>query len=94
MLKFVAATILAVHSWDKEGHAAIGMTTMSAIKGDALANIKRLLKGKDIVDVSRWTESLLQKYHSLEPMFYQMQNQDPSDPNCNNFNPLNPCPGK
>ncbi len=41
-----------ITAYDQDGHEAIGMTVMSAVKhGKVYTQLKKLLKGKDAVDV-------------------------------------------
>lgn len=69
---------LAAHAWDADGMAAIGMTTMSGVRGDALTQLKRLLGGKDVVDIAHWPKSVVNKYPELDAIFQQFQDRDPS----------------
>merc|ERR1719487_2903536 len=62
-----------VYAWDKDGHEAIGMTTMSAIEGPALAQLKRLMGGKDAVDVAAWAHKVNKKYPWTTALHYQRQ---------------------
>eukprot|EP01056_Protomagalhaensia_sp_Gyna25_P005792 Protomagalhaensia_sp_Gyna_25__5791@NODE_84_length_5393_cov_96_575458_g65_i0_p2_GENE_NODE_84_length_5393_cov_96_575458_g65_i0NODE_84_length_5393_cov_96_575458_g65_i0_p2_ORF_typecomplete_len400_score76_92S1P1_nuclease/PF02265_16/3_1e27_NODE_84_length_5393_cov_96_575458_g65_i0301229 len=85
-----------VYGWDTDGHSAIGMTIMSGIKGPALTQLKRLLGGKDVVDVAGFGPSVVQKYPDLAPLFEMQQDLDPDKElsNCTRFDPDYPCPNK
>lgn len=60
-------------AWKSDGLSAIGMTTMSGLQGAALSQLKRLLKGKDVVDVSHWSDMLVSHYPDLAPLFEQRE---------------------
>ncbi|CEM27184.1 unnamed protein product [Vitrella brassicaformis CCMP3155] len=60
-------------AWDKDGHEAIGMTAMSALKGKALAQLKRLMGGKDAVDVSEWAHKVNKQYPWTTALHFQPQ---------------------
>mmetsp|Transcript_49801 Transcript_49801/g.132095 ORF Transcript_49801/g.132095 Transcript_49801/m.132095 type:complete len:348 (-) Transcript_49801:39-1082(-) len=49
-------------AWDKDGHEAIGMTIMSALQHDPVHEVKRLMHGKDTVDVAAWAHKVNKKY--------------------------------
>eukprot|EP00386_Alphamonas_edax_P008732 GDKI01028428.1.p1 GENE.GDKI01028428.1~~GDKI01028428.1.p1 ORF type:complete len:270 (-),score=76.60 GDKI01028428.1:200-1009(-) len=61
--------------WDKEGHEAIGMTAMSALKGKALQQVKRLMGGKDVVDISDWAHKVNKLYPWTEKLHFQPQTE-------------------
>eukprot|EP00922_Rhytidocystis_sp_ex-Travisia-forbesii_P024753 GHVS01036317.1.p1 GENE.GHVS01036317.1~~GHVS01036317.1.p1 ORF type:complete len:428 (-),score=54.38 GHVS01036317.1:137-1324(-) len=60
-------------AWNVQGHEAIGMTAMSALKGGALSQIKRLMNGKDVVDVSNWAHKVNQKFPVTSPLHFFRQ---------------------
>jgi len=62
-----------VSAWDKEGHEAIGMTTMSALDVVATANIKHLMGGKDAADVAAWAHKVNKKYPWTTELHFQRQ---------------------
>eukprot|EP01066_Platyproteum_vivax_P008786 Platyproteum_vivax@DN3770_c0_g1_i2.p1 len=62
-----------VFAWDRDGHEAIGMTAMSALKGKAVSQVKRLMNGKDVVDVSGWAHLVNAKYPATKAMHFQAQ---------------------
>eukprot|EP00916_Digyalum_oweni_P011168 GHVL01018543.1.p1 GENE.GHVL01018543.1~~GHVL01018543.1.p1 ORF type:complete len:390 (+),score=71.38 GHVL01018543.1:84-1253(+) len=62
-----------VRCWDQDGHEAIGMTAMSALKGKALSQVKRLMNGKDVVDVAGWAHLVNAKYNGTIAMHFQGQ---------------------
>eukprot|EP01054_Gregarina_sp_Poly1_P000143 Gregarina_sp_Poly_1__142@NODE_1031_length_5291_cov_107_018185_g716_i0_p1_GENE_NODE_1031_length_5291_cov_107_018185_g716_i0NODE_1031_length_5291_cov_107_018185_g716_i0_p1_ORF_typecomplete_len394_score50_72S1P1_nuclease/PF02265_16/1_8e30Gemini_mov/PF01708_16/0_28_NODE_1031_length_5291_cov_107_018185_g716_i0541235 len=83
-------------TWDTDGHAAVGMTVMSGVRGPALTQLKRLLGGKDVVDVAPWSRSVVKKYPQLEHIFENQQDLDPIQEvaNCSAFDPTYLCPNK
>lgn len=60
-------------AWDKDGHEAIGMTTMSALQNGPAAQVKRLMGGKDAVDVAVWAHKVNKKYTWTTALHYQRQ---------------------
>eukprot|EP00922_Rhytidocystis_sp_ex-Travisia-forbesii_P057784 GHVS01085525.1.p1 GENE.GHVS01085525.1~~GHVS01085525.1.p1 ORF type:complete len:382 (+),score=73.19 GHVS01085525.1:127-1272(+) len=62
-----------VHAWNIHGHEAIGMTAMSALKGGALSQLKRLMNGKDVVDVSSWAQRVNQKFPATSSLHFFKQ---------------------
>jgi len=67
-----AAVLLACASaWDKDGHEAVGMTTMSALDADATAEVKHLMGGRDAVDVAAWAHKVNKKYPWTEELHFQ-----------------------
>jgi len=60
-------------AWDKDGHEAIGMTTMSALEGAAVAQVKHLMGGRDAVDVAAWAHKVNKKYPWTVPLHFQPQ---------------------
>eukprot|EP01053_Blabericola_migrator_P009388 Blabericola_migrator_1__9387@NODE_506_length_7963_cov_38_720618_g388_i0_p4_GENE_NODE_506_length_7963_cov_38_720618_g388_i0NODE_506_length_7963_cov_38_720618_g388_i0_p4_ORF_typecomplete_len397_score64_17S1P1_nuclease/PF02265_16/7_9e31_NODE_506_length_7963_cov_38_720618_g388_i067727938 len=90
----IGALLFTAQAWDTDGHSAIGMTIMSGIKGPALTQLKRLLGGKDVVDVAPWAPAVVKKYPTLERMFNMMQDVDADNEiaNCTRFDPTYPCP--
>lgn len=60
-------------AWDSEGHQAIGMTAMSALHGKATAQVKRLMGGKDVVDVAGWAHRVEAKYPKTGSLHFQYQ---------------------
>lgn len=63
-------------AWDKDGHEAIGMTTMSALEGGAVAQLKRLMHGRDAVDVAAWAHKVNKKYPWTADLHFQKQSVD------------------
>lgn len=59
--------------WDKDGHEAIGMTTMSALEGPAVAQVKHLMGGRDAVDVAAWAHKVNKKYAWTLDLHFQRQ---------------------
>jgi len=70
---WLAAWLPAAAAWDKDGHEAIGMTTMSALEGAAVAQVKRLMHGRDAVDVAAWAHKVNKKYPWTVELHYQRQ---------------------
>ena len=64
-----------VAAFGKHGHEAIAMTAMSGIKGPALANLKRMLGGKDAVDVAFWAHKV-EKLYPTSAYHIQPQSED------------------
>ncbi|KAK6590545.1 S1 P1nuclease [Cryptosporidium xiaoi] len=62
-------------SFDADGHSAIGMTTISGLQHKYSQKLKRLMNGKDIVDISGWGERVSQKHPSTLPFHFQSQNR-------------------
>jgi len=60
-------------AWDKDGHEAIGMTTMSALQNGPTAQVKRLMGGKDAVDVAAWAHKVNKKYPWTVELHFQRQ---------------------
>eukprot|EP00919_Chromeraceae_sp_WS-2016_P052234 GHVR01123862.1.p1 GENE.GHVR01123862.1~~GHVR01123862.1.p1 ORF type:complete len:377 (+),score=62.79 GHVR01123862.1:33-1133(+) len=50
------------YCWDKDAHDAIGMTTMSALKGKPATLLKTLMGGRDVSEISNWSAKLNRKY--------------------------------
>lgn len=94
MFSFWLAFFPLVYGWDSDGLAAVGMTSMSGIRGDSLTQLKRLLGGKDIVDTSHWPSAVVHKYPTLAPLFEQVQDRDlkAAPVNCSHFNADENCP--
>ncbi|CAD7947236.1 unnamed protein product [Amoebophrya sp. A120] len=93
----------AASAFDRDGHEAIGMTAMSAIeRGKVLTTMKKLLKGKDIMDISGWAHAVDEKFTWAQQMHYQTyklggQETDPYEQQCENLSLLDDeahCPGK
>eukprot|EP00929_Paragymnodinium_shiwhaense_P114868 TRINITY_DN83414_c0_g1_i1.p1 TRINITY_DN83414_c0_g1~~TRINITY_DN83414_c0_g1_i1.p1 ORF type:complete len:395 (-),score=96.98 TRINITY_DN83414_c0_g1_i1:198-1382(-) len=61
------------HAWDKDGHEAIGMTTMSALQPEPVAQVKRLMHGHDAVEVSAWAHKVNKKYPWTLELHFQRQ---------------------
>jgi len=78
-----------VLAWDKDGHEAIGMTTMSALQNGPTAQVKRLMGGKDAVDVAAWAHKVNKKYPWTLQLHFQKQ---PSAGRCKNID-LSNCEG-
>mmetsp|Transcript_71537 Transcript_71537/g.155423 ORF Transcript_71537/g.155423 Transcript_71537/m.155423 type:complete len:389 (-) Transcript_71537:120-1286(-) len=60
-------------AWDKDGHEAIGMTTMSALQAGPVAQVKRLMHGRDAVDVASWAHKVNAKYPWTVELHLQRQ---------------------
>jgi len=69
----VFASLPAIVAWDKDGHEAIGMTTMSALQNGPTAQVKRLMGGKDAVDVAAWALKVNKKYPWTNELHFQRQ---------------------
>lgn len=67
------ALLPTVLAWDKDGHEAIGMTTMSALQNGPTAQVKRLMGGKDAVDVAAWAHKVNKKYPWTLQLHFQKQ---------------------
>lgn len=65
--------IQSVSGWDIDGHQAIGMTAMSALVGETTSHVKRLMGGKDVVDVAGWANRVEIKYPKTTPFHFQYQ---------------------
>ncbi|CAD7922137.1 unnamed protein product [Amoebophrya sp. A25] len=64
--------VASANAFDRDGHEAIGMTANSAIpRGKVLHTLKRLLQGKDIMDVSGWAHMVDNKLPWTEALHYQ-----------------------
>lgn len=75
--------------WNLDGHMAIGQTAMSAMRANAVSQVKRLTRGKDVVDVAGWADKVRARYPSTEPLHFQLQSgtgacQDVSQQPCIN----------
>eukprot|EP00927_Polykrikos_kofoidii_P030096 TRINITY_DN25954_c0_g1_i1.p1 TRINITY_DN25954_c0_g1~~TRINITY_DN25954_c0_g1_i1.p1 ORF type:complete len:394 (-),score=69.69 TRINITY_DN25954_c0_g1_i1:78-1187(-) len=75
--------------WDKDGHEAIGMTTMSALQPEPVSQVKRLMHGKDAVEIAAWAHKVNRKYPWTSDLHFQRQ---PSM-NCPGGADLSICPG-
>ncbi|OII74851.1 S1 P1 nuclease [Cryptosporidium ubiquitum] len=64
-----------VLAFDADGHSAIGMTTISGLQNNFSQKLKRLMNGKDIVDISGWGERVSKKHPSTLPFHFQSQNK-------------------
>ncbi|CAJ1389576.1 unnamed protein product [Effrenium voratum] len=60
-------------AWDKDGHEAIGMTTMSALDTAAVSQVKHLMGGKDAADVAAWAHKVNKKYPWTTELHFQRQ---------------------
>ena len=68
-----------VDAYDRDGHEAIGMTAMSAITGGkVLQTLKRLLRGKDAMDVAGWAHIVDDKYPWVHAFHFQRYRLDPA----------------
>ncbi|SBS81883.1 S1/P1nuclease [Plasmodium ovale curtisi] len=65
-----------VNCFNKEGHEAIGMVAMSGMKNDQLYELKKILNGKDLVDIGKWGHLVHNKIKEAEPMHYNLQKND------------------
>ncbi|SCN59456.1 P1 nuclease, putative [Plasmodium chabaudi chabaudi] len=65
-----------IKCFNHEGHEAIGMVTMSGLKNNQLYELKKILNGKDIVDIGRWCHLVHKKIKGAESMHYNLQNND------------------
>mmetsp|Transcript_129783 Transcript_129783/g.225550 ORF Transcript_129783/g.225550 Transcript_129783/m.225550 type:complete len:389 (-) Transcript_129783:58-1224(-) len=77
-------------AWDKDGHEAIGMTTMSALQNGPTAQVKRLMGGKDAVDVAAWAHKVNKKYPWTSELHFQKQ--PPATGKCGGANLTYYCP--
>eukprot|EP00927_Polykrikos_kofoidii_P071986 TRINITY_DN68161_c0_g1_i1.p1 TRINITY_DN68161_c0_g1~~TRINITY_DN68161_c0_g1_i1.p1 ORF type:complete len:435 (+),score=61.69 TRINITY_DN68161_c0_g1_i1:111-1307(+) len=59
--------------WDKDGHEAIGMTTMSALEAEPMSQIKRLMHGKDAVEIAAWAHKVNKKFPWTSELHFQRQ---------------------
>lgn len=75
--------------WDQTGHEAIGMTAMSALQGKALFQTKKLLAGKDAVDVSGWAHKVDREYPWAPDMHFQKPSGSMDD--CNSLQVTESC---
>jgi len=66
-------SLSSVLAWDKDGHEAVGMTAMSALDTTAVSQVKRLMHGKDAVDVSAWAHKVNKKYPWTSEFHFQRQ---------------------
>ncbi|TRY50360.1 S1/P1 nuclease [Cryptosporidium tyzzeri] len=64
-----------VLAFDAEGHSAIGMTTISGLQNNFSQKLRRLMNGKDIVDISGWGERVSKKHPSTLPFHFQGQSK-------------------
>jgi len=85
------ARLPVARAWDKDGHEAIGMTTMSALETKAVAHVKRLMHGKDAVDVAGWALKVNQKFPWTEELNFQAQPVREPGAKCKGAN-LTVCP--
>lgn len=60
-------------AWDKDGHEAVGMTTMSALEIEPTQQVKRLMHGRDAVDVAAWAHKVNTKYPWTTALHFQGQ---------------------
>ncbi|GAB65656.1 S1/P1nuclease [Plasmodium cynomolgi strain B] len=65
-----------VSCFNGEGHEAIGMVAMSGIKSEQLYELKKLLSGKDIVDIGKWGHLVHDKIKGAESMHFNLQSND------------------
>lgn len=65
-----------VSCFSREGHEAIGMVAMSGIKSEQLYELKKLLSGKDIVDIGKWGHLVHDKIKGAESMHFNLQKHD------------------
>lgn len=65
-----------VRCFSGEGHEAIGMVAMSGLKSEQLYELKKLLSGKDIVDIGKWGHLVHEKIKGAESMHFNLQNHD------------------
>ncbi|KJP89429.1 hypothetical protein AK88_00872 [Plasmodium fragile] len=65
-----------VSCFNGEGHEAIGMVAMSGMKSEQLYELKKLLNGKDIVDIGKWGHLVHDKIKGAESMHFNLQNND------------------
>lgn len=69
----LASQWLPTSAWDKDGHEAIGMTTMSALQNGPTHEVKRLMHGKDAVDVAAWAHKVNVKFPWTSDLHFQRQ---------------------
>ncbi|KMZ93888.1 S1/P1nuclease [Plasmodium vivax Mauritania I] len=65
-----------VSCFNREGHEAIGMVAMSGMKSEQLYELKKLLNGKDIVDIGKWGHLVHDKIRGAESMHFNLQSHD------------------
>lgn len=65
-----------VRCFSGEGHEAIGMVAMSGLKSEQLYELKKLLSGKDIVDIGKWGHLVHEKIKGAESMHFNLQSHD------------------
>ncbi|KYO00069.1 putative P1 nuclease [Plasmodium gaboni] len=82
--------ILYVDCFNNEGHEAIGMVAMSGLKNDQLYELKKLLNGKDLVDIGKWGHIVHDKINGAKSMHFNLQQNDCKNINfeCKNANGL------
>mmetsp|Transcript_13355 Transcript_13355/g.30457 ORF Transcript_13355/g.30457 Transcript_13355/m.30457 type:complete len:379 (+) Transcript_13355:51-1187(+) len=71
----VAILLQAAFAWDKDGHEAIGMITMSALENGPVHEVKHLMHGKDAVDVAAWAHKVnaKPKFAWTKALHFQVQ---------------------
>lgn len=67
--------VVVTTAWDTDGHQAIGMTAMSALSSKATAQVKRLMGGRDVVDVAGWAHRVEEKHPGTAPFHKQWQDR-------------------
>lgn len=67
--------VVSAAAWDTDGHQAIGMTAMSALSSKATAQVKRLMGGRDVVDVAGWAHRVEEKHPGTAPFHKQWQDR-------------------
>lgn len=75
-LLIISIKNILIKCFNHEGHEAIGMVTMSGLKNNQLYELKKILNGKDIVDIGRWCHLVHSKIKGAESMHYNLQNND------------------
>lgn len=83
------ASVQYTDAWSAEGHQAIGMVTMSSIGSHTATQMKRIMGGKDVVDIVGWAHRVEEKFpetkalHFLhQPIHKQCDTLTLSDDNC------------
>ncbi|CRG99290.1 P1 nuclease, putative [Plasmodium relictum] len=65
-----------IKGFNNEGHEAIGMVAMSGLKSEQLYELKKLLSGKDLVDLGKWGHLVHEKIKQAESMHFNLQYND------------------
>lgn len=77
-LRFPHSSLFA-YCYNNEAHEAIGMTAMSGLKGEQLYELKKMLSGKDLVDIGKWGHLVHDKIKDAEKMHFNLQEGNCAD---------------